>query len=349
MVKLSVPFVAGRDGYHTYRLPVLVVPDSGTLLLLCDGRRDSASDIGSIDLVLRRSRDDGNTWGGLQVLDSDPSGEGKFGNASAVLDRRTGTVHAVYCRNLTRAMHIVTSDDGETFGPATDITDAFRMFDHPWKYFATGHVHGVQLRDGALVIPVWLNDVPRVREKEGSMRVGIIASDDHGATWRASGTVPPVFPKLNESTVYEASDGRLFLNMRGMRRGCRAISWSADRGRTWSQPKLDRNLPCPTCQATTLTHTLPGGRRILLFANPADPETRKNMSVRVSLDDGASWSAPITVCSGPSGYSDLSAAPDGGAYLAYESGERRYNEAITVAYLSAEAIAARSHSEAPRS
>ena len=55
-------FVAGTGGYHTYRIPALVVTPKGTVLAFCGGRKASGRDAGDIDLLLRRSRDGGATW-----------------------------------------------------------------------------------------------------------------------------------------------------------------------------------------------------------------------------------------------------------------------------------------------
>ncbi len=55
-------FVAGKDGYASYRIPSLLVTRLGTVLAICEGRKRSSSDSGDIDLVQRRSLDGGNTW-----------------------------------------------------------------------------------------------------------------------------------------------------------------------------------------------------------------------------------------------------------------------------------------------
>ena len=54
-------FVQGEDGYHTYRIPALITTQEGTLLAFCEGRADSISDTGNIDVVLKRSFDNGAT------------------------------------------------------------------------------------------------------------------------------------------------------------------------------------------------------------------------------------------------------------------------------------------------
>jgi hypothetical protein len=73
-VQQSEVFVSGTHGYHTYRIPALVVTAKGTLLASCEGRKTSRSDTGDIDTLLRRSTDGGKTWSAIRVV-SDFGGE----------------------------------------------------------------------------------------------------------------------------------------------------------------------------------------------------------------------------------------------------------------------------------
>src|SRR5262245_36037665 len=83
-------FVAGQNGYHTYRIPVLIVATNGALLAFCEGRKDSASDTGRIDLLFKRSTDNGETWSAQQVVWSD--GTNVCGNPAPVVDRSSGKI-----------------------------------------------------------------------------------------------------------------------------------------------------------------------------------------------------------------------------------------------------------------
>jgi len=42
-------FVSGQDGYHTYRIPSLVVTTRGTLLAFAEGRKQTSGDAGDIE------------------------------------------------------------------------------------------------------------------------------------------------------------------------------------------------------------------------------------------------------------------------------------------------------------
>jgi len=47
-------FVGGTEGYHTYRIPAMVVTGKGTVLAFCEGRKVGQSDAKDIDLLIRR-------------------------------------------------------------------------------------------------------------------------------------------------------------------------------------------------------------------------------------------------------------------------------------------------------
>ncbi|MCY2993931.1 MAG: sialidase family protein [Planctomycetota bacterium] len=54
LVKMDL-FVAGEDGYATYRIPGIVVTQRGTILAYCAARKDGIGDWADIDIALRRS------------------------------------------------------------------------------------------------------------------------------------------------------------------------------------------------------------------------------------------------------------------------------------------------------
>ena len=52
----------GQDGYACFRIPAIVQSKAGTLLAFAEARKNSCSDTGNIDLVVKRSEDGGKTW-----------------------------------------------------------------------------------------------------------------------------------------------------------------------------------------------------------------------------------------------------------------------------------------------
>ena len=136
--------------------------------------------------------------------------------------------------------------------------------------------------------------------------------------------------RSNESTVVELRDGSLMLNMRSYAgKNRRAVSISRDGGLTWTEPVSDDALIEPVCQASLIGFgkAKPG---VLLFSNPADTK-RVNMTVRLSRDEGKTWSSSKTVHAGPSAYSNLVELKGNTAGLLYERGDADRYERITFA------------------
>ena len=135
-------FQAGVGGYHTYRIPVLTVTCTGTVLAFCERRRHDSSDFGDIDLLLRRSTDGGRNWQPVQVVWD--AGADTIGNPCPVVDRATGVIWLACCRNNDHVYVLKSDDDGQRWSAPVDITAAVK---HPeWGPIGTGPVHGVQLR-----------------------------------------------------------------------------------------------------------------------------------------------------------------------------------------------------------
>jgi sialidase-1 len=330
--------VAGQGGYHAYRIPVVVISTNETLLAFCEGRKDSASDTGRIDLLLRRSRDGGATWGPPQVVWSD--GTNVCGNPAPVIDQSTGAIWLLMTWNLvsdpehrimegtsqdTRRVFVTHSvDDGQSWAKPREITSAVKKPN--WRWYATGPVNGIQLargsRAGRLVIPA--NHSDHSDPARHPYRAHVIYSDDQGATWHLGGVHDD---RTNESTLVELEDGTLLQNMRSYHgRNRRAIARSTDAGMTWSEATLDPSLVEPVCQASLIR----SGKR-LLFSNPASTR-RERLTVRVSRDEGASWPDQRVLHAGPSAYSSLVEVDSPGAFACfYEAGEKSPYEGLIFA------------------
>src|SRR5262249_9081082 len=93
-------FVAGQGGYHTYRIPSVIVTKAGTVLAFCEGRKNGRGDAGDIDLILKRSFDGGKTWRNTQVVWDDA--DNTCGNPCPVIDAKTGTIWLLLTHNLGR-------------------------------------------------------------------------------------------------------------------------------------------------------------------------------------------------------------------------------------------------------
>ncbi len=319
-------FTSGTQGYHTYRIPSLLVTPKGTVLAFCEGRKTSRADHGDIDMLLRRSRDGGRTWGPMRLVHEEGGTANiTIGNPCPVVDRDTGTIWLAMTRTNGRVLLTRSDDDAQTWAEPVDLTDQVKKPE--WGWYAMGPGVGIQLRhgqhDGRLVIPANHRDTP---DRSGPSSSHVIYSDDHGRTWQLGGSVGP---HTNECQVVECSDGSLLINSRnhwgrsGARpdlAGRRVIARSTDGGQTWSEPQFDDALIEPQCQASLIRYSWPdhGDRSRLLFSNPASKSGRKRMTVRLSHDEGKTWPLSRVIYEGPAAYSCLAALPDGQIGLLYE-------------------------------
>lgn len=311
-------FESGKGGYDTYRIPALAATPKGTLLAICEGRKTSSSDHGDVDLVFKRSTDGGTKWSETTLL-YEEGGDAKItiGNPCVVVDEAKRTVLLLFTRDNTAVFMTASSDEGQTWSKPRDITSSAKKAD--WTWYATGPGNGIQLTGGKykgrLVVPCD-HRVQGVPDKKASSRSHVIFSDDNGQTWQIGGASAT---HMNECALAELSDGTLLLNMRSFRgKARRGIATSKDGGMTWSPVEDDATLIEPVCQASLLRYAWSKDKNVLVFANPADTKARKNMTVRLSYDDGRTWPISKTVWPGSAIYSSLARLPDGNIGLLYE-------------------------------
>lgn len=307
----TVVYRAGQDGYHTYRIPALIVSPKGALLAFCEGRKTSKQDHGDVDLVLKRSTDGGKTWSQQQLIHEE-GGEEKItiGNPCPVVDHESGTIWLPLTRDNDRVLILTSTDDGVTWSKPRDITSSVKK--ENWTWYATGPGNGIQLTQGKhrgrLVIPCD-HRVKEEKDRNLSTRSHVIYSDDHGQTWQIGGLLTA---GTNECAVVELDGGDLLINMRSYRgKQCRATSRSSDGGLTWTEVVDDPNLVEPICQASLIAfdslRTKPA--QWLAFCNPADPKARRNLTLRLSQDGGKTWPISKVLAEGSSIYSSLAEIP----------------------------------------
>ena len=348
-------FEAGKAGYATYRIPGIVVTTRGTLLAYCEARKSLQGDWGTIDIMMRRSTDGGKTWEKQRKIvniegevTQNPvalkqnlakEGEITINNPVAIVDHKTNAIHFLYCVEYARCYYMRSDDDGRTFTKPLDITETFEKFRSPanggyesepsvagydWKVLATGPGHGIQLKNGRLLVPVWLSTGTGGHAHRPSC-VSVIYSDNHGRTWQSGHIVVanpnPVNP--SETVSVQLNDGRVMFNIRHESKPrLRGISISSDGATNWSKIVFHEQLPEPVCMASIIRFTeRPAHQKNrILFANPHNPDNRrrKNVTVKLSYDEGKTWPIAKSLEPGISGYSDLAVGPDGFAYCFYE-------------------------------
>jgi sialidase-1 len=341
-------FPANTNGIARYRIPGIVVTPKGTVLAYSEARRNSSSDWGEIEIHLRRSTDGGKTWeAGKHIAHHGTRMEGNphkkkdggekeqtVNNPVAIVDRYTGAIEFLYCINYARCYAMRSTDDGLTWSTPVDVTATFEPFrkHYDWKVIATGPGHGIQLKSGRLVVPIWL-----AYGKEGDhapSAAATIYSDDHGKTWIAGDLAVPnegEFGNPNETMLAELSDGRVMLVTRSVSKPNRKIiTLSPNGAKGWSKPTFHDQLWEPICMASITAH--PSQPGTLIYSNPhtlklnadgketlAGRGKRENLSIKLSRDDGKTWPVSKTLDAGPSAYSDLAVLTDGTVLCLWET------------------------------
>ncbi|MCE9562767.1 MAG: glycoside hydrolase [Planctomycetes bacterium] len=307
-------FVSGKEGYPRYRIPSLLVAPNGDLLAVCEGRKDGGGLKGKIDIVLKRSSDLGKTWSKIVVVASD--GDNTLGNPCLLADRKTGMVWMGLTRSLgtdteegivagtskerTRVLVTSSKDSGKTWSEPLNISETAR--DPKWTWYGTGPGTGIQLKSGRLVIPAY-----HAHEKDGIYRSHMVFSDDGGKSWKRGDAVGR---QIGECHVVEKQGGGLVLNARtneGKER--RAVAVSKDGGETWSEAEHDA-LFDPNCQGCVIRLPDADGKPRWLFSNPAGPK-RRDLTVRLSTDEGKTWPRSKLLQAGDAQYSSLTLLSDG--------------------------------------
>lgn len=319
-------FRSGKEGYPRYRIPSLLVTAKGTVLAICEGRKDGRGLTGDIDIVIKRSVDDGRTWKPLAVIAD--GGEHTLGNPCAVVDRRDGRIWLLVTRShgkdveddivagtsreKTRVLVTSSKDDGLTWEPLRDITAS--AAEPSWRWYGTGPGIGIQLASSRLLIPAYHSEAGT-----RLYRSHALYSDDRGETWKRGDSTGE---HASESQAIERADGSVQLNARTNDQGptLRTVADSKDGGATWSKARHDPDLFDPHCQASIyrLTSAKDNGKTRWLFCHPVGPG-RRNLTVRLSYNEGKSWPIARKVRDGDSQYSCMAGLRDGTIGLLHES------------------------------
>ncbi len=355
LLEKTVLWERDTAGYALFRIPGVVVTRAGSVLAYAEARKTDHSDWAEIDLLLRRSTDGGHTFSSPlrlghmdQPFPKNPValarhqgiGLGTTYNNPVAIAARDGTVHFLFCVEYMRAFYMRSTDDGRTFSAPTEITAAFEAFraGYPWKVLATGPGHGIQLANGRLLVPVWLA-LGTQGNGHGPSVAATIYSDDDGRSWQAGAIAAPDTPGTpspNETEAVQLAGGRVMLNIRTpSARQRRLVTYSPDGAARWTAPAFDDALFDPVCFAAIVR----AGRHRLIFVNPDSANReRRNLTVRVSEDDGRTWRTKRVLEPGPGAYADLAVLRGGSILCFYESGTKTPYDRLTLARFSLEWI-----------
>ena len=348
-------FTVTPDNKPNYRIPAIIQAPNGDVLILAEKRNDGIGDVGNTDLVLKRSRDKGRTWSEEQVIFDD---ENRVCTDLTVgLDRSNGKLWLFFLRDKKQFDYFTSIDSGATWqGPVSvhpQVTKSewdtlkgkaegdeaeprgrMAIWEKDWaQRYGCGPGNAlIQMKSDRLVVPA------RHREDIGKGRLRSFAhtffSDDHGATWKLGDNIGM---NTSECQLVELANGDVMVMSRNESsedapdnlRHLTAIS--KDGGETWGPVRRAEELITPRCHGAVERFTVAAqqDKNRLLFSSPASPFRQKehpygryNLTVRLSYDEGATWTAGKTIWPHPASYSDLVVLDDQTISYVYERGEK---------------------------
>ena len=303
------------NGVHTYRIPGIVTTNEGTLIAVYDIRRNSGVDLQEdVDVGMSRSTDGGHTWEPMRVImdmgewGGLPQDQNGIGDPSILVDESNNTiwVAAIWAhghpekrnwwasrpgvdpKETSQLVLVNSKDDGVTWSGPINITKEVK--NPKWYLLLQGPGKGITMKNGTIVFPAQYKDANQMPHST------ILYSLDHGDSWHLGTGAKS---NTTESQVVELSDGSLMLNMRDNRgrnpvgTGSRSVSITNDLGKTWEEHASSRKtLPEPVCNAGLIKHHYyqqGKEKSVLIFINPANVSARKDMTIKVSFDEGKTW------------------------------------------------------------
>ncbi len=331
-------FISGTEGYKSFRIPAIIRLPNKDLLAFCEGRIHGTADFGNVDIVMKKSTDNGKTWSPLKIIvDADSL---QAGNCAPVVDTNdtaypngriflfynTGNNNEGQVRkgNGLRQVWYKTSIDGQTWSEGINITVQVHRpkqpqanpaynFAEDWRSFANTPGHAMQFQKGKYKGRIFVS----ANHSQGDPKkdfTDYVANgyytDDHGKTFRIGDNIS--IAGSNESTTAELSHDKLMMNSRNQRGDVRAriVSISSDGGATWDTSYFDRTLIDPVNEGSILSVGHKNGKNVVAFCNAADTKHRDNLTLRIGYNDGKIWKKTFVIDKSPDGKGDYTAYSD---------------------------------------
>ncbi len=317
----TVIYRPGDYGSANYRIPAVITAKDGSIVAVTDKRKYNEGDLPQdIDIVCNRSTDGGLTWSEPFTIALGTGYNQGFGDCALAWSNDENGLIAAFVggvglwnstpTNPIRSYIARSYDNGQTWTEPEDIThfifgaDCVIPEHQSWRASFFGSGNGLRTSTGRIMF------VAAIREGSAqSLNNYAVYSDDNGQTWQVSGRASV---GGDEAKVTELVDGRILMSIRHA--GNRWYNISEDGGETW-QPSTSTwtDIMAPACNGDLIRYTSinNGDDRNRLLHSVPYGNSRTDVSVYVSYDEGETW--PVRKCIVPysSAYSSLCILPDG--------------------------------------
>ena len=295
-----------------YRIPSVITATNGDLIAAIDERVPSCGDLKwsrDINIVIRKSSDNGKTWGKIEKIIDYPLGQ-SASDPSMILDKQTNTIFLFYNymdldnqKDIYYLKYISSNDNGKSWSKPVDITNQISKenWKNDFKFITSGR--GIQTKKGTLLHCL-------VNLQKGTH---VFGSNDNGKTWFITET--PTSPG-DESKIVELNDGSWMVNSRVNKLGYRYSHVSNDDGKNWISKK-EESIIDPGCNGSLIRYSH-GKKNLLLLTNINNKKERKEIVLRYSTDEGRSWSNPKIIYNGEAAYSSMTVMENGNLGLFFE-------------------------------
>jgi sialidase-1 len=322
-----------------YRVPSVVRARNGWLVAFAERRDNNGTrDDGNFDIVRSISTNNGCSWKAPKVLQD--AGTHRVSNPLPILDAITGRIYLMTSvRTDKNYLYVSRSDtNGSTWTkprrlvkPADGITG--------WRGGLTAPGNGIQLSSGPhkgrLLFSIGAVD------HQGRYRVDVVASDDHGRSWKVTASVrPPRNTHIIEPSIVQLGGDTVFLTAHDqltrdrLRPRYRAISTNGGTGFGTNRFVTMKTPTMVSVYVNTLVPT--GAGSVLLMSGPSlakrsDPTLRKDPAIWISKDKGRTWSKPhrIAAAGTQGSYTNMVQLSRTTIGVLYETGKRSWKERIS--------------------
>ena len=316
-------FRPGDYGSRNWRIPAICTLPDGTLLMACDRRKYNEADLPEdIDIVSRRSTDNGRTWSEPITIAQGTGRKHGFGDAALVVCRNGDVVCVFVGGNglfaSTEADPIKSyvcrsTDGGQSWSEPEDITAQLwgsravnsTCRNYRASFFGSGN--GLRLTRGTHAGRIMFA-AAMCRSESNTLDNFVVYSDDDGHTWQVSDRA---YSGGDEAKLMELVDGRVLISVR--QNGTRGYNHSSDGGENWDTQGRWECMKTNACNGDMLRVAATDcgdSMNILLHSVPNSME-RRDVSIFVSYDEGDTWQDPVLLFDGPSVYSSLTRLKNG--------------------------------------